>query len=561
MAIYDPKKYLNYAEMSELLKSLSRDFADLCLLESIGKTLQGRDIWLMTITDQKKIAPQEKPAYWVDGNTHAGEVAGTQACLHLIHKLLHSFGKDRVITQLLEEQTFYIVPRISADGAEVFFSSPHRLRSAPVDWPNKDIKGLDEADIDNDGHIVKMRVKDPNGQWRQSEKDPRIMLYRRPDEDDPNTTYYRMYSEGLFEDYDGFKKIVRPYRWSLDLNRNYPINWRPEGEQVGAGPYPLSQPESRSLLAAITARPNIVGMQSFHGYGNVILRPSMSKPDLEIDEQDLHAFESLGRRGEEITGYRAISVFHNFRYSQRSLLGGNFNDWAYDAQGYLVFSNEIWSLPEKAGVKIENPGEQYCRELPEQDQLRILTWCDDNLPPGSFYKLWQTFQHPQLGEVEIGGWLFKYTWTNPPPQFLPEEVEKNANFVIACAKANPRIKIYSANSEIVSNGVRKLTLIIENSGYLPTYGTNRARLAKTVHAPRVQLALAQGQRLIAGEADFEISHLGGRSNLAYRANFYGFRGASNDDQLKLEWVIEGSGPVTVTVNFQKAGTVRHMFDG
>src|SRR3712207_8983847 len=114
-------------------------------------------------------------------------------------------------------------------------------------WPEPEEEpGLHPHDVNDDGHILQMRVEDANGEWRASEEDKRLMVPRAPDEF--GGTYYRIYREGVFEDYDGFeRKIARPL-YGLDMNRQYPYHWQGEAEQEGAGPYPLSEPESRAQV-------------------------------------------------------------------------------------------------------------------------------------------------------------------------------------------------------------------------------------------------------------------------------------------------------------------------
>ena len=52
------------------------------------------------------------------------------------------------------------------------------------------------------------------------------------------------------------------------------------------------------------------------------------------------------------------------------------------------------------------------------DVLDIMSWCEDNLPAGSFWQDWTPFEHPQLGHVEIGGWKWKELSQNPPAVML-----------------------------------------------------------------------------------------------------------------------------------------------
>src|SRR5205823_583291 len=142
----------------------------------------------------------------------------------------------------LDNYVVYILPRITVDGSEHYLTTPHSLRSSKRRYPHdRDREGLYPEDLDGDGRILQMRVQSPEGAYRASEKDPRIMRLRGPD--DFGGTYYHLLAEGTINNWDGHDIKLAPPRYGLDLNRNYPYGWAPEGEQRGAGDYPLSEPE------------------------------------------------------------------------------------------------------------------------------------------------------------------------------------------------------------------------------------------------------------------------------------------------------------------------------
>ncbi|HEX9838728.1 MAG TPA: M14 family zinc carboxypeptidase, partial [Anaerolineales bacterium] len=87
-------KFYRYNELTRLLKGYAKEYPDLIRLESIGKSHEGRDVWLITATDFKSGSDAEKPALWVDGNLHASEVTGSTAALYLIHSLVTRYKKD-----------------------------------------------------------------------------------------------------------------------------------------------------------------------------------------------------------------------------------------------------------------------------------------------------------------------------------------------------------------------------------------------------------------------------------------------------------------------------------
>lgn len=548
--------YLRYEELTERLHELAGEYPALCEVSSIGKSYEGRKIWVAGITNYATGPAEDKPAFWVDGNTHAGEVTGSMAALYLIETLLEGYGSDERITRLLDQQTFYILPRLSPDGAERYLSTPYTLRATLRPWPEPEEEpGLHPEDLDGDGHIVQMRVEDQNGEWRVSDKDPRLMIPRRPDEAEPDATYYRLYREGTFKDYDGFgRRIARPL-YGLDMNRQYPYEWREEATEKGAGPYPLSEPEARAQVDFLLAHKNIFSLHTYHTFCGAILRPYSNKPDSEMDPQDLAVYKELGDRGTEITGYPNISVYHDFTYEPGKHITGAFDDWAYSYYGVYAFTIEFWSAARSAGVEVDDFIE-FFRSPSEEAQLALLAWNDKELD-GEGFSRWTTFAHPQLGDVEIGGWKTKFTMQNPPPHLLEAECEKLASFALSHASAAPLLKA-DVEIEEISPNLRKVELTVENTGYLPT-NVSRVAVEKDLVKPvEVELTLPLGLGLVSGERLTKIGHLAGRSALSggrWKSPVF-FQGLPSDYAQRLRWVLRGEGPIQFEIRGGKAGTVR-----
>ena len=110
--------YYRYTELRAVLEAFAREHPELVRLESIGKSYEGRDIWLLVVTNQATGLDTEKPGFWVDANIHAGEVSGSAACLYHLHTLLTQYGQDETIRRCLDRRAFYLVPRLNPDGAE-----------------------------------------------------------------------------------------------------------------------------------------------------------------------------------------------------------------------------------------------------------------------------------------------------------------------------------------------------------------------------------------------------------------------------------------------------------
>ncbi|MCA9916822.1 MAG: hypothetical protein KC445_02670, partial [Anaerolineales bacterium] len=233
--------YYRYDALTHFLQEWAEAYPNLCKLESIGQSYEKRDIWLMTVTNFETGPDSEKPAYWVDGNIHATEVSPSSAALYLINKLLTQFGQDDKVTYALNSRAFYIVPRLNPDGAEWALADiPKYIRSSTKPYPRMDaLDGLHQEDVDGDGRILQMRLKDPNGHWKVHPEDPRLMIPREPDEA-PGGEFYRIIPEGQIQNFDGVTiNFAQPLQ-GLDLNRQFPVYWEPN--QRGAGDYPGSEP-------------------------------------------------------------------------------------------------------------------------------------------------------------------------------------------------------------------------------------------------------------------------------------------------------------------------------
>ncbi|MGE5654369.1 MAG: M14 family zinc carboxypeptidase, partial [Bacillota bacterium] len=192
---YNPAHYCTYAEILDLLKQWNEAFPELTRVYPIGKTYEGREIMLIEITNHATGCADDKPAYYIDANFHAGEVTGSAVALYTVHYLLENYGQVEEITELLDHKTFYIVPRVSIDGGEMYLHTPYILRSSTRLFPfEEDQDGLHSEDVNGDGWITQMRVQDEHGDWKVSDKDPRLMVKRGPDE--RGGVYYRVYPEG-----------------------------------------------------------------------------------------------------------------------------------------------------------------------------------------------------------------------------------------------------------------------------------------------------------------------------------------------------------------------------
>lgn len=540
-------RYLTYTELEAALRSFAAAYPKLCQMSSVGRSHEGRELWMLELTNQATGLAGEKPGYYLDGNHHAGEVTGSTVCLHTIDYLLANYGVSEQVTELLDTIVFYVIPRVSPDGSELYLTSPYQLRSSVREWTYPEPTtwdGLQAADVDGDGHILTMRVRDDEtGEWKTSEKDARLLVPRAPDE--RRGPFYKLYPEGRVAAYDGYEVKPLPNKWGLDLNRNYPTHWRTE--VPGSGPYPFSEPETRALGDFLLARPNIVGALSYHTSGGVILRPFCTSDDTAMPKNDLRAIKAIGERGQELTNYPCISIFEGFTRDKSRPSAGSFIDFAYDYLGILCFATELWDLPAEAGIPKRTMAEAMALtdQQREIDGLKLLEW-NDRVLDGHGFINWHEFSHPDLGPVEIGGWLPKTVRQNPPLPLLAAECEKNLRFSLVHAATLPKLNIQSVELLPVSGDTFRLTAVVENAGYLPTSGSVQAEKNHIAKPVTVELVLPDGGQVLSTPAKHDLGHLAGRS------------GDSSAGCRKVEWVLllPKKGDVTVIAKSPRAGTIR-----
>ncbi|HCT45472.1 MAG TPA: hypothetical protein DF699_09685, partial [Phycisphaerales bacterium] len=199
-------RFYDYEEVTQIVKDLVAAYPDLLSVESLGKSEQGRDLWVVTLNNPETGKAEDKPAMYIDGNVHGNEVQATETVLYAIWYLTKSYGEVEQLTDLVDRVAFYFVPSQNPDGRAEWFANPNTPRSArtgqrPTD---NDYDGqLDEdgpEDLDGDGHITSMWKFDPNGRYRRNALDPRI-IERVPEGEQGELS--RLGSEGIDNDGDG----------------------------------------------------------------------------------------------------------------------------------------------------------------------------------------------------------------------------------------------------------------------------------------------------------------------------------------------------------------------
>lgn len=522
--------YHTYDEVNAFLRKWASEYANMVDLYSVGKSFEGRDIWQITITNKSTGKDTDKPAMFIEGNRHSGEVTAAESALWFAWHILSSYGKDPEITHLVDTKAIYVRVKNNPDGSELYLNTAQSNRSTVRPYDDDRDGLLDEdppEDLDGDGFILQMRKKvDPGkGTMTLDPADPsgRLMIRATDGKGD-----YIVSAEGVDNDGDG--RTNEDGIGGLDLHRNYPENWRPMPgldltgrgwTQGGAGEYPLSETETRAVFTFLLEHPNISVVQTMDTTVPMLLHgPSTSRMSESMFPEDMKIYQYFDEQGKKITGYasagdtywdyanqgrndrdmRARAAEMGFeipREPQGSPLFGHSPDFGYLYYGAVWYGDELWN----GGRVKDYDGDGRITDL---ESLRYI---DEELG-GRYFKPWTKTNHPTLGEVEVGGFNPKYWRQNPPVEILEEWIRKEALFNLFMAKSLPQVKIVSAEIKPVKKETDtfEVVAVFTNEGFLPT-ALKMADRVKIVRPDTAEIRLPAGAELVGVRGRQDIGFL------------------------------------------------------
>ena len=538
-------RFYDYSGLTEISRRLAAAHPDRIKLASIGKSTQGREMWVLTVTNFDVGDADKKPAMYIDGNIHSNEIQGSEFSLYTAWYLAEMADRVPAVDSLLDSYTLYIVPTINPDGREHYFHRANTASSPRTGLAPRDNDGdgrIDEDglnDLNGDGHITQMRRKNVNGRFRVSPEDSRLLIPVLPGE---QGEYDLLGQEGYDNDGDGF--VNEDAVGGYDPNRNWPWRWAPQYVQGGADRYPGSLIETRNVMDFVLARPNIAGAQSYHNSGGMLLR-GPGVPQDEYRPADVRVFDQLGRVGEEILpGYRYMIVWRDLY----TVWGGEL-DWFYGARGILTFSNELWTSflyfyaqPQGGGGGFGGGDPANRRYQTTESRFNTL------LLMGEAMVEWEEVQHPQYGTVEVGG--MKKNFGRVEPGFmLQSDAHRNMMFTLFQTSQMPLVQVDSVTSRSLGGGLTEVTAVVKNLKLAPTH-TQQDVENKISRPNHITLT---GGRVIAG---FVVDNpLNGDATEQKREPAtIKVDNIPGNSLVRVRWIVQGGGPFTVTADSPKGGT-------
>ena len=568
-----PEGYLDHAALTSALRRVAREVPGRVRLEALIRTNQGREVWLVTLSNRSQTAshqpstlgektssPFHPPAILIVANLEADHVIGTQVAVRLIEHI----ARDTAWEELLTRCTIHIIPRLNPDGAERLLHPPHldvRTNLRPLDRDRDGRSGEDGPDdLNGDGIVVGMRVKDGKATLHSDADDPRIL--RKSDPAKGEHPVYSEYVEGIDNDGDGLLNEDPP--GGVNLNRNWPHRWAEFDPEAGSSP--ASEPETHALIQFALSHPEIAVIWSFGLNDNLTSAPK--KPEATFDDADLPIFMELSRiygkaltdasksQGQEKRETAPATITTNEPAKPRTgsiaqktakptgpvkpeptkptgannasaspsqvetappipgaTTDGSLSEWAYHHYGVIGLSSRLWQgpelpVPKPAGEDGSAGGKKTSTlhpAIPTDGEARWLYW-NDHVMGGRAFVAFTPFDHPTLGHVELGGWK-PGVRLNPPIEQVGSITQVQQAFLGELVHRLPRLSITDVKVSPRGKGVFQVTARVMNEGAFPTALERGSRNRK---ADPVHLRLDPGStRLLAGPARAQIDSLGG----------------------------------------------------
>lgn len=414
----------------------------------------------------------------------------------------------------VKARTVYVVPCLNPDAFAKDGPVADSGRLPMDDDADHDRRIAEDPaeDLDHDGLVLTMRVKNPapsTGLQATHIEDPDEPRLLRPiDAAKGERAMYAVLTEGIDNDNDG---KFNEDGWGgsagggIDLDMNWPAHW-PQFKD-GSGSRPLQTPETAELAKWCLAHPEIAAVVAFGRHDTLVNIPEAGKMDpsgevpLGIENDDKPFYEAVSSTFKEITGINECP---------KPDTGGSFVAWAYTNLGVPALATPVWVRPDlvkeekrfkppaaEPPAKTDAPAADTPKDKPEPpkadqpkaekkeekkddkkegkpkkkesggDDQKWLKYFDDrgaDLPAG--FAAWKPFKHPQLGDVEIGGFVPRARM-NAPAAEVPHLVELQAAFLSDLLGKLPTVETTMFVSKI-SGGMWRVTLRVTNTGTMPT---------------------------------------------------------------------------------------------
>lgn len=533
--LFAQNQYSNFKTMSQKIDALSKEYPSLCTIKSLVKTAGGKEIWVISIGTGNK---DSKPGIAVFGGVEGSHILGKELAAGFASSILKE-SESKEIKELLNKVTFYIFPDVSPDATEQYFSDLKYERNINARSTDDDRDFVfDEdpyEDLNKDGLITLIRIKDPSGKYTESDEDKRVMV--TSDLSKGQTGGYLVYSEGIDNDKDG--NFNEDGEGGVNFNRNFTFNYEEWG--LNSGMYPISEPETKAVADFLFDHFNIYTVFTFGPQDNLgqpmkaSERAASASPAARgqgggrSSDQGDRRITSIMRTDETIN--KLVSdKYHEITGAKGAPLAkttpGNFMEWAYYHYGRYSFSTPVWWFPVEKG---------------KNSEAAFLKFAEKNKINDVFVP-WTEINHPDFPgkKTEVGG-IKPFVMINPPADTLGDLLAKNYKFITAIASMHPELEFLDIKSENTGENIYRITLKLHNKGIFATCA-EVGDINMWTRIMRISLEPDKGQSILSGLKVQRVTRLEG------------------DQSAEFSWLINGKGPLKVIAGALNTGIINTTFE-
>lgn len=567
------QNYRNYQELQANLKNLQSRNPGIVALHQIAMSPGNRNVTVIEIG--KNLT--DGPAIFVGANFEGISPLATEGALYLAQFLLDS-ARYRTNTK------WYILPLGNPDAAQNYFGKPRIFSTLNALSVNIDVDDQTDEDgyedLNLDGYITMMRLLAPDGDYRLSDEDPRLLV--RADRVKGERGLYKLYSEGIDNDGDGLFNEDEP--GGVNPGINFPHDFQHFNKEAGL--YPGFAPETYGVMKFIYDHPEIVmtitfgesnfltelpqegrtdfdpqriripdrmarqmGLSASQTYTMEQLKQAMASrsPDIEITDNMIISQLSTGPersfRKNDIVFYEALSKEYKAALKAKNIpsslmppekpRSGSFELWSYFHLGVPSIALSLWEpeVKKDTTTAVATPATTArpgaAPEKKPTPEKQLLDYFDQARIKG--FTEWTSFKHPQLGEVEIGGFL-PFAKNTPPADQIGKLLEGHIPFVASLAMNIPEISITDEKITPLGAGIYRLEIFVENKGTIP-YPTDMGQRNQQP-APVVLILEGNDIRFLEGLARTPIHQIAG--NQVRKFSWVVQTGRNKDVKARLE---------------------------
>ena len=576
----------NHAQLASELKAIAGAHADLVQVLKLGDSRGGRAIEALRIAGAGAVEDEARPAILVVANLDGARVYSSAVALQHARALAERYASDEKVKAFLDSTKVFVVPRANPDAAEARFTTLRieQHASGPgVDDDRDGRMGEDPpADLNGDGIVSWIRVKDPDGEWREDPTDPRALV--KADRNKGERGVYLLWPEGRDADHD--ERVAEDAALDARVDKNFPGGWEQHAQDAGV--FPTDEPETRALCDFVLGHPELALVVVYDGQDSLVGEvkgvaddaPNVKRiPPEGVLESDAKLLNELGKRYRKATEGEVKAEGGD---------KGTFSRWCYEQRGLLALSAALWDIPleekkkdeKKEDNQEEEQGEnegavgagdeekpaqaaaeaekkpdeaQKAEEKPEGDEKKKDKKDDEPKPSDDAKRLkwidaagageawrfvpWTPFEHTELGPVEIGG-LAPFARLEPPATESGAIAQKHLDWFLTLGELLPRVQIAECTRERLGEGLQRVTAVIQNDSYLPLLSRS-ARRTETIRPAKVRLVLPEAGKRVGGNVQEFCTDLPGSGGRA-----------------EYKWLVQGPDAmeIAVTVETTHAGT-------